>query len=184
MKHNPTEGEEMIKDFLLESNIKYEEQKKIPTLKNDSKKFRIADFYLPRFDIYLEFLGDWEKEEGEDRYKEKMRVYRENNISCIYIWPNNLGSLNWIFKERLRAKLLECKKYRMLFLFEIEKIWRTEWISFMIALIILGTITQNLFKNIWITLGTIITLIIIICICCCKGIRRRYKRIKARNNLN
>ena len=183
-KHTSTEGEEMISDFLFENNIKYEKEKKISGLKNDSKTFRIADFYLPNFDIYLEFLGDWEKEEGEDRYKKKMRVYKENNISCIYIWPNNLGCLNWIFKERLRAELLKRKEYQMLFSFEIKKIRTTEWILFMMALIIFGTILQNLFKNKWITLSTVITLIIIVFIYCYEGIKQRYKRIKERNNLN
>lgn len=45
-KREMTEGEELIKEFLEEQSIDFEQEKEIHGLKEDSKPFRIADFYL------------------------------------------------------------------------------------------------------------------------------------------
>ena len=54
-----SEGEQFIIDYLRQEKIKYETQVKIESLRGDSKYFRQADFYLPRYDMYLEFFGQW-----------------------------------------------------------------------------------------------------------------------------
>jgi len=69
-----SEGEEFIREFLYERNITFEAQKELNDLKGDSKSHRVADFYLPKFDVYVEFLGQWNiSDEHKNRYKEKMK---------------------------------------------------------------------------------------------------------------
>ena len=35
--------------------------------------------------MYVEFFGQWNKdEESKERYREKKKIYHENNISCLY----------------------------------------------------------------------------------------------------
>ena len=71
-----TVSEQFIAYFLDDLKIKYNPQVKIEDLKNDTKSYRIADFYLPKYKVYLEYLGQWNNtKEDRDRYKEKMRVY-------------------------------------------------------------------------------------------------------------
>lgn len=113
-------GEDLIADFLEESVITFERNKFIPQLKDDDKFFREADFYLPDYGVYLEFLGLWNNPADKVRYKQKMAVYHKNKIPCIYIWPDNLGTLNWMFKRRLRETLLKYDLKRTLFKFEWE----------------------------------------------------------------
>ncbi len=106
-----TEGETIIAEFLKEKNIKYISQYKIKNLKQDNNSYRIADFYLPRYKLCIEFLGKWNSSEDErKRYKDKMRVYYENEIPCVYIFPDNLGPLEQIFNIRI---LKELKSYKM-----------------------------------------------------------------------
>jgi len=48
-KYPISEGEEFIMDFFKQYGIKYQFQKNIEGLKDDTKAFRVADFYLPKF---------------------------------------------------------------------------------------------------------------------------------------
>ena len=105
-----TEGEDLIADFLEEKSIEFERYKKINNLNNDDKTFREADFYLPTYKVYIEFLGQWNNPSEKERYKKKMSVYTKNKIPCIYLWPDNLGTLDWMFKRRMRATLLKYNK--------------------------------------------------------------------------
>src|SRR5690242_4591361 len=100
----PTEGEEFLLDFFLLYGIKFETQKKIYYLKNDCKQYRTADFYLPRYKVYVEFFGLWNST-GSDEYKLKKDAYRRNQIPCVYIYPENLGILQFTFDKRLQTVL-------------------------------------------------------------------------------
>jgi hypothetical protein len=83
------------------SGIKFETEKKIEGLKNDSKKYRIADFYLPKYKVYVEFFGLWNNA-GNEEYRQKKDVYWKNNIPCIYIYPENLGIIGYTFDKRIQ----------------------------------------------------------------------------------
>ena len=102
--YKPSEGEEFLGDFLFSIGIEFEEQKRIENLKNDSKLYRTADFYLPKYKVYVEFFGLWNNM-GNDDYKQKKEVYRKNNIPCIYLYPENLGIIEYIFDKRLQIVL-------------------------------------------------------------------------------
>jgi hypothetical protein len=119
-----TEGELVVEQYLIDEGIKYEVQKEIRGLKGDyDRKKRRADFYLNKFDIYVEFLGKWNSgEQFRNEYKEKMRIYATNNIACVYLWPENLGfikqALNYRIEKELRVKnkrkqLVRFKQYQV-----------------------------------------------------------------------
>lgn len=101
-------GEELIAEILKEKGIKFEKEKKISNLKDDYADYRIADFYLPRYKVYIEFLGKWNEEEARIKYNRKRKIYEKNRIPCIYIYPDNLGIFDFIFTRRLKEEL---KKY-------------------------------------------------------------------------
>ena len=106
----PSEGEELIGEYLQEEGIKFKSEIKIENLKNDVIPYRKADFYLPQYKVYIEFFGRWNIEKNKEKYREKKRIYELNNIPCIYLYPENLGTINFIFKRRLKDVL---KKYKM-----------------------------------------------------------------------
>ena len=67
-----TEGEEFVQEFFIDEQIKHLPQKEIRNLKGDSKEFRIADFYLPKYKMFVEFFGQWNvSEQHKLRYREK-----------------------------------------------------------------------------------------------------------------
>lgn len=100
--HDETPGERAVKAELKHLKLKFKQEKKISNLEADTKEFRVADFYLPDYKIYIEFLGNWNtSEEDRQRYREKMQVYKLNNIKCIWIYPDQLTHSSNIIQEGL-----------------------------------------------------------------------------------
>jgi hypothetical protein len=118
MQNEDSEGEELIREFLDDKAIEAMPKKIIPNLRDDDREFREADFYLPKYDVYVEFLGQWNDPEHQRRYRQKMAVYYKNKIPCVYLWPDNLGTLDWMLKRRIRQVLLRYKKWWYLFKYE------------------------------------------------------------------
>lgn len=116
-----SEGEEYIAEFLKRYNIKYEHQKRIDGLKNDGSKYRTADFYLPSMGVYIEYCGQYFIPMHQERYKEKQKIYRENNIPCVYLFPENLGVLEFIFDKRLIVELKKFHHTKQLRAYRIKK---------------------------------------------------------------
>jgi len=117
-KNEETAGEDLIADFLEEKAFNFKRYPIVPNLTEDSKFFREADFFLPEYKVYIEFLGQWNDPDHKKRYKQKMRAYYKNTVPCIYIWPDNLGTLEWILRRRLREVLLKYNKKFILFKYE------------------------------------------------------------------
>lgn len=111
MKKIKSEGEDYLFDFFKSQQIKIVHQKEIPNLRGDSKATRIADFYLPEYGLYIEFFGEWAHGETyREEYREKKRVYKNNKIPCVYIYPENFGMFPFLFNRRVITKL---KEYNM-----------------------------------------------------------------------
>jgi len=103
-----TEGENYVAKFLEDLNIEYESEKVLTRLKNDTKEFRRVDFYLPEFDVYLEYNGQWDVNEfHRNRYREKRRVLEQNNYSLVELYPNQLGIIEYSLPRNIARVLSE-----------------------------------------------------------------------------
>ena len=149
-KNTPSEGELFLKSFFRENGIKSHSEKVIRGLNNDNHDYRVADFYLPRLKMYVEFQGLWNNtKEDRERYKEKMRVYGRNNIPCIYIYPENLGIIEYAFHSRMLKELkkhkmkLELFKYKFLRFFNQKKTTILWFLYFLYS----GIINANYFTE-------------------------------------
>ncbi len=105
-----SDGEELIEEYFDAEGIEFKPEVKIENLKGDKIPYRKADFYLPQYKTYVEFFGRWNTEHNREKYNEKKRIYAENKIPCVYLYPDNLGILSFIFKRRLK---MELKKHNM-----------------------------------------------------------------------
>lgn len=128
--HESTEGEDIIEYYLEDQGIKFQREVEINGLSNDTKSYRKADFYLPKYKIYVEFLGLWNNPERKQEYIEKIKTYESNKVPCIYIYPENLGILGEIFYMRMHQQF---KKYPTLShqsaLFTLWKFNKIFWLS-------------------------------------------------------
>lgn len=92
--------EMLVADFLFENNIKYKTQAYI---KFNNEKFIYPDFYLDDYKIYIEVFGMSEVSYYINSMKEKIKLYKKNNIDFIGIYYKNFKKNNW--KELLINKL-------------------------------------------------------------------------------
>lgn len=154
-----SEGEEFISLFLQDEKIEYREEELIEKLKGDSKSYRRADFFLPRYNVYIEYFGQWNNEKEKPRYREKRQVYIRNKIPCIILYPENLGIIDFVFHKRLeyvfnRYKMETERKKYYYDLIKTDIIDKVLIGSFGLILIILNYDSQiNLFDNNWLLVG-------------------------------
>lgn len=143
-------GEEVIEDYLTEAGIDFKREVKISGLKEDYADYRIVDFYLPNYKIYIEFLGRWEIEENKEKYRKKKEIYTKNNVPCIYIYPDNLGIIDYVFERRIREvfKMHPELKFQ-LFLFNLHEFWSENWFAMIIDSALLYYIPGKLPKIIF-----------------------------------
>jgi hypothetical protein len=95
-------SEKRIADYLKKKNIRY--------LYERSGDFAIRnpDFYLPDYDVYVEFWGlldaddPWTRMKYEQNMRRKMAIYHRRNKKLVSIYPQNLDNLDWIFRQKFR----------------------------------------------------------------------------------
>lgn len=111
-QYSPTSGEMYIRNHLEGVSIKYKAEYKIENLNGDEKSYRIADFYLPRLKVYVEYFGMYNSTKAiRSQYELKTQVYIKNSIPTIFLYPHELGYLDYAFHTKM-LKLLRTKKFR------------------------------------------------------------------------
>ena len=99
-------GERMIADYLCRNDIRYEYERPVKAAFSNRRISR-PDFYLPDYDVYIEYWGMVNSEDDGTRQEYikgmewKMTKYRENHIKFISIYPEDLKSLDSILRKRL-----------------------------------------------------------------------------------
>jgi hypothetical protein len=104
-----TSGEKQVRRTLRDLGVKAIPQYHISNLRGDKKSYRIADFFLPDYGVFVEFLGTWDnpnKKKREEYRRDnniKKRVYEKNGLKCIWIYPNHQKSLDFVLKKKLNV---------------------------------------------------------------------------------
>ena len=103
-------GEQKIADFLSRSGIRYEYERPIEVgIWIFNNELCRPDFYLPEYDVYIEYWGMLDVEDGnkrreyERKMKWKMAQYYRYKIKFISIYPRNLRNFEWIIRKQIRA---------------------------------------------------------------------------------
>jgi len=103
-------GERLIAEFFEKRKIIFELHPKLKVPKTvlgfiDVPFRRIIltpDFFLPEYDIYVEFWGMIDNEKyKENIFKPKMKIYKSNLIDMISLYPRNLENLERDFHQKL-----------------------------------------------------------------------------------
>ena len=120
----PSEGELFILEYLKYNNIDFKREVKLENLKHDDNfTHRRVDFLLTKYNVYLEFNGLWNNTKADrERYRQKKEVYYKNNIPCIYLYPENLGIIEFVFPKRLIEILKMHNKKRELFRYQFKRL--------------------------------------------------------------
>ncbi len=99
-------GERMIADYLFKEKIRYEYEK--PAKGKSNRTISRPDFYLPDYDVYIEYWGMVDTADGKDRKEYvkgmewKTAKYRKNGIRFISIYPDEIEKLDSVFARKLK----------------------------------------------------------------------------------
>ena len=98
--------ESILANYLKSKNIEYEYEREINV---DGKKM-LTDFYLPKYDIYIEYWGldKLENKTGKEyrkRKAEKIELYDNSNLKLISIDENDLKDIDEVFPKKLEFLL-------------------------------------------------------------------------------
>lgn len=95
-------GEKTIADYFDRNRINYVYEQR------DISGYFLPDFYLPDFNIYVEYWGlanaddEWTRNKYVRHMKRKMAIYHRNNVRFVSIYPHNIENLDWVFRTKFR----------------------------------------------------------------------------------
>lgn len=158
-----SEGEDYIAEYFDAIEMEYRHQHIIEGLDDKFAGYRVADFYLPKYKIMVEFAGRWNRSEEERmRYRHKKEVYRANGIPCVWIYPDNLGVLHYIFHKRLESVLGSHSLEKGLLRYRLTQFWKADsanfvGIAFGLLLLFWGvTPWEENTSGVWISIAIIV----------------------------
>ncbi|HHX80371.1 MAG TPA: hypothetical protein GX692_04855 [Acholeplasmataceae bacterium] len=97
----------IVDNYFFTNNISHIYEKKVFN-KNNPEENCTCDFYIPKYNAYIEIWGyeDDPKYEEQKIFKEK--IYQSNNIKIINIYPKNIdsGIDDFLIKELLKYESL------------------------------------------------------------------------------
>lgn len=88
-------AELIIANWLFYHNINFIYEKRVP-----SQERAHCDFYLPRYDLYIEFWG-LESDNYIKRKKQKIKIYKKNRLNLLEMDDESLRNLKAFFEAKL-----------------------------------------------------------------------------------
>ena len=102
-------AEQTIGDYFDSIGLRYEYERELETgFWIFTKKVSSPDFFLPDYDVYVEYWGmlnvddNYDRKKYERSMKYKMARYHELGIKFISIYPDNMKNLDWIFRKKFK----------------------------------------------------------------------------------
>lgn len=102
-------GERIIADYFYRNKIRYQYEK--AAIGDSGRRISRPDFYLPDYDVYVEYWGMADTEDSGDRKEYaksmewKMARYHENGIKVISIFPREIDNIDAVFQKKLKEVL-------------------------------------------------------------------------------
>lgn len=101
-----------VKDYLDKMGFAYVQEFHVSKLIGDEKSHRRVDFYLENLGIYVEYFGMYNStKQIRDNYDEKVKVYIKNGLPSIFLYPHELGFLDYAFHTKM-LHLLRLNKFK------------------------------------------------------------------------
>jgi hypothetical protein len=102
-----SQAERRIADYFESLGLRYEYERELTTrFLFLSFKISCPDFYLPDYDVYVEYWGLLDAKDNDDRkkyersMKYKMARYHELGVKFISLYPRDLSNLDTTFREK------------------------------------------------------------------------------------
>jgi hypothetical protein len=112
-----SKGEKKIKEYLALNNVQYVPQKEFEGLIGLKGKKLSYDFYLPDYNLLIEYQGEFHDGNGNYYMKQNLKKQQEhdrrkkeyaknNNISLLEIWYRDFNRIEEILSNKVK-KMVE-----------------------------------------------------------------------------
>jgi DNA helicase IV len=102
-------AEQRIADYFDSIGLRYEYERELEAgIWIFSEKVSAPDFYLPDYDVFVEYWGmlnvdnDCDRGKYERAMRYKMARYHQLGVKFISIYPDNMKNLDWIFRKKFK----------------------------------------------------------------------------------
>ena len=110
-----SKGETKIKEYFLENNIKSNQHFKFDNLLGVGKRKLSYDFYLPQYNLLIEYQGQYHDGTANNQTEEEYLIQQEHdkrkhdyaknhNINLLEIWYYDFDNIETILKNELKIK--------------------------------------------------------------------------------
>ena len=113
-KNFDSKGEEIIAEYFERKNIRYNLHPVIKLPKQfwvfniPFAHFKLhPDFFLPEFNVFVEYWGMIDNPEYKKNSNLKKKLYKDNGLEYISLYPKALKNLDWEFTQKLLEVLKE-----------------------------------------------------------------------------
>jgi hypothetical protein len=100
-------AEQKIADYFDSLSFRYEYERELEAgFWIFTEKVSSPDFYLPDYDVYVEYWGmlnvenDYDRSKYTREMKATMERYHGLGVKFISIYPDNMKNLDWIFRKK------------------------------------------------------------------------------------
>ena len=95
-------SETLIDNWLYKNGYKHEYEK-IVNVNNEYQSVIVCDFYLPDFDIYIEYWGKYD-EKYISRKHAKRKIYKEQNLKLLELDYESIKKINEVMANALKKE--------------------------------------------------------------------------------
>ena len=90
-------GEEKIRKYLESKGIVHEQERPVVVAEDKGEiHIRYADFFLPKYNLHVEYNGMEGNPEDDKRYERKNKVYEKNGIRHVVLHKRDLESGDYV----------------------------------------------------------------------------------------
>lgn len=101
-----SDGEKLIAEFLKDEKIHFVHEYPVALIdEQDQVRIWYPDFFLPKLNIVIEYLGMKGKPDYERSVRRKTRLFQHLKMDFIYITPNRIMKPDW--KHYIVSKVIE-----------------------------------------------------------------------------
>ena len=94
-----SQAEARIDDWLFNHNLTHAYEYRI----QKGNKFKKCDFYLPTYNLYIEYWGLIGNPEYDTSRKDKLQFYNNNQLKLVELFPRDIEMLSEVLKPKLAS---------------------------------------------------------------------------------
>lgn len=91
-------AEAMIDDYLYNNGVAHAYERRLPGIEEEV----ISDFYIPAGKVFIEFWGMEENEKYQERKKQKLTIYANNNFNLIEMNDKDIETIDDVLPRKLK----------------------------------------------------------------------------------